>query len=172
MFFNIFIIMDKKIKNLIDLNVFKGEKILDYDIESIEQHDEETELKFTFKIDHYKLWRSSGYFDPEYYDIIVGVDNGDMDISIEEFLPMIGYDTDYVSYVYEHINKDKVYEVYKPLFNAIRDLGYDYTYSVYKRSPWLNVYVETPNDVNFNQVIETLQDEYGLDTDDIVLLDI
>jgi len=53
MFFNIFIIMDKKIKNLINQHVFKGEKILDYDIESIEQNDgyfkEETELKFTFK---------------------------------------------------------------------------------------------------------------------------
>lgn len=164
--------MDKKIKNLIDLNVFKGEKILDYDIESIEQHYEETELKFTFKIDHYKLWKSSGYFNPEYYELVVGIDNGDMDMSIEEFLPMIGYDTDYVIYVYEHINKNKVYEVYKPLFDAIHDLGYDYTYSVYKRSPWLNVYIETSNDVNFNQVIETLQDEYGLDTDDIVLLNI
>ena len=45
--------MDKKIKNLINQHVFKGEKILDYDIESIEQNDgyfkEETELKFTFK---------------------------------------------------------------------------------------------------------------------------
>ena len=164
--------MDKKIKNLIDQNVFKGEKILDYDIESIEQHDEETELIFTFKIDHYKLWKCSGYFDPKYYELVVGIDNGDMDMNIEEFLPIIGYDNDYVSYVYEHINKNKVYEVYKPLFDAIRDLGYDYTYSVYKRSPWLNVYVETPNGVNFNDVIEILQDEYGLDIDDIVLLNI
>ena len=164
--------MDKKIKNLIDLNVFKGEKILDYDIESIEQHDEETELKFTFKIDHYKLWKSSGYFDPEYYELVVGIDNGDMDMSIEEFLPMIGYDTDYVSNLYDHINKDELRKVYKPLFDAIRDLGYDYTYSVYRRSPWLNVYVDTPNGVNFNLVIETLQDEYGLDIDDIVLLNI
>ena len=172
MFFNIFIIMDKKIKNLIDQNVFKGEKILDYDIESIEQHNEETELIFTFKIDHYKLWKSSGYFNPEYYELIVGIDNGDMDMSIEEFLPIIGYDTDYVTYVYEHINKNKVYGSYKPLLDAIHDLGYDYTYSVYQRSPWFNVYVETPNGVNFNGVIETLQDEYGLDTDDIVLLNI
>jgi hypothetical protein len=170
MFFNIFIIMDKKIKNLIDQNVFKGEKILDYDIESIEHYDEETELIFTFKIDHYKLWKSSGYFNPEYYELIVGVDNGDMDMSIEEFLPIIGYDTDYVSYVYDNTNKDELRKVYKPLFDALDDLGYDYTYSVYKRSPWLNVYVETSNDVNFNQVIETLQDEYGLDVDDIVLV--
>ena len=162
--------MDKKIKNLIDQNVFKGEKILDYDIESIEQHNEETELIFTFKIDHYKLWKSSGYFNPEYYELIVGVDNGDMDMSIEEFLPIIGYDTDYVSYVYDNTNKDELRKVYKPLFDVLDDLGYDYTYSVYKRSPWLNVYVETSNDVNFNQVIETLQDEYGLDVDDIVLV--
>ena len=172
MFFNIFIIMDKKIKNLIDLNVFKGEKILDYDIESIEQHDEETELKFTFKIDHYKLWKGSDYFNPEYYELIVGIDNGDMDMSIEEFLPMIGYDTDYVSYVYDNTDKYELRKVYKPLFDALDDLGYTYTYSIYKRSPWLNVYVENPNDVNFNGVIETLQDKYGLDIDDIVLLDI
>ena len=65
-----------------------------------------------------------------------------------------------------------MYGSYKPLLDAIRDLGYDYTYSVYQRSPWFNVYVETPNGVNFNGVIETLQDEYGLDTDDIVLLNI
>ena len=172
MFFNIFIIMDKKIKNLIDQNVFKGEKILDYDIESIEQHNEETELIFTFKIDHYKLWKSSGYFNPEYYELIVGVDNGDMDMSIEEFLPIIGYDTDYVSYIYDNTDKYELRNVYKPLFDALDDLGYVYTYSIYKRSPWLNVYVLTSNDVNFNQVIETLQDEYGLDTDDIVLLNI
>lgn len=164
--------MDKKIKNLIDLNVFKGEKILDYDIESIEQHDEETELKFIFKIDHYKLWKNSGYFNPEYYELIVGLDNGDMDMSIEEFLPMIGYDTDYVSYVYDNTDKYELRKVYKPLFDALDDLGYTYTYYIYKHSPWLNVYVETSNYVNFNQVIETLQDEYGLDTDDIVLLDI
>jgi hypothetical protein len=172
MFFNIFIIMDKKIKNLIDQNVFKGEKILDYDIESIEQHNEETELIFTFKIDHYKLWKSSGYFNPEYYELIVGIDNGDMDMSIEEFLPIIGYDTDYVSYIYDNTDKYELRNVYKPLFDALDDLGYVYTYSIYKRSPWLNVYVLTSNDVNFNQVIETLQDEYGLDTDDIVLLNI
>jgi hypothetical protein len=164
--------MDKKIKNLIDQHVFKGEKILDYDIESIEQHDEETELKFTFKIDHYKLWKGSDYFNPEYYELIVGIDNGDMDMSIEEFLPMIGYDTDYVSYVYDNTDKYELRKVYKPLFDALDDLGYIYSYSIYKRSPWLNVYVENPNDVNFNGVIDTLQDKYGLDIDDIVLLDI
>lgn len=172
MFFNIFIIMNKKIKNLIDQNVFKGEKILDYNIESIEQYDEETELIFTFKIDHYKLWKSSGYFNPKYYELVVGIDNGDMDMSIEEFLPIIGYDTDYVRNLYDHINKDELRKVYKPLFDALNDLGYGYTYSVYKHSPWLNVYVETPKDFNFYSIIETLQDEYDLDIDDIVLLDI
>jgi len=172
MFFNIFIIMDKKIKNLIDQYVFKGEKILDYDIE--EQYDEEidTELIFTFKIDHYKLWKSSGYFKPNYYELVVGVDNGDMDMSIEEFLPIIGYDTDYFRHLYHHINKDELREVYKPLFDALNDLGCDYTYSTYKHSPWLNVYVETPKDDNFYNIIEKLQDDYDLDIDDIVLLEI
>lgn len=164
--------MDKKIKNLIDQNVFNGAKILNYDVESIEQYDEETELIFTFKINHYRLWKSSGYFDPKYYELVVGADNGDMDMSIEEFLPIIGYDTDYVRYLYEHNSKDELKKVYKPLFDALDDLGYDYEYSVYRHSPWLNVYIETPNDVKFYSLLETLQEEYDLDIDDIVILDI
>lgn len=164
--------MNKNIKDLIDQYVFKGENILQYDIELIESYDEDTEVDIIFKIDHYKLWKSSGYFDPKYYELIVGLDNGDMELSLDEFLPMVGYDSDYIRLLYEPINKKDIYKPYERLFDALEELGYEYTYSVYKHTPWLNVYVTTPNDENFYNIIETLQDEYDLDIDDIVLLDI
>lgn len=164
--------MNKNIKDLIDQYVFKGENILQYDIELIESYDEDTEVDIIFKIDHYKLWKSSGYFDPKYYELIFGLDNGDMELSLDEFLPMVGYDSDYIRLLYEPINKKDIYKPYERLFDALEELGYEYTYSVYKHTPWLNVYVTTPNDENFYNIIETLQDEYDLDIDDIVLLDI
>ena len=164
--------MNKNIKDLIDQYVFKGENILQYDIELIESYDEDTEVDIIFKIDHYKLWKSSGYFDPKYYELIVGLDNGDMELSLDEFLPMVGYNSDYIRLLYEPINKKDIYKPYERLFDALEELGYEYTYSVYKTTPWLNVYVTTPNDENFYNIIETLQDEYDLDIDDIVLLDI
>ena len=94
MFFNIFIIMDKKIKNLIDQNVFNS-NLLDYEIE-METEDEYFDedfitLKLIIYVDSYKLYKSSGRFNPKYYQLIVALDEGYFEESLEEFLPMVGY---------------------------------------------------------------------------------
>ena len=67
--FNIFIIMDKKIKSLIDSNVFNSNKIT-YDINVYSD-----DLIFDVIVDHRKLWKSSGYFDQKYYDLTISYGN-------------------------------------------------------------------------------------------------
>ena len=172
MFFNIFIIMDQKIKNLIDQNVF-GTDILDYDIDVKENFLSSSELTLTIYIDHYKLWRSSGRFDSKYYELIIDIDNGVFDESIEEFLPLVGYDCDYLKYQYKPVNlydKPNALFAYEPLFDALKDIGYPFRQVNYLSSPWLNVYIVTQT-VSISEIRTILEEEYDIDTDDIVMLD-
>jgi hypothetical protein len=132
--------MDKKIKNLIDQNVFNS-NLLDYDIE-VETEDEYFDedfitLKLIIYVDSYKLYKSSGGFNPKYYQLIVALAEGYFEESLEEFLPMIGYSFSSIEIFYEKSNLDG----YKNLFNEIDELGYSY-YNIntrYYSSPWLYI---------------------------------
>ena len=165
--------MDIKIKNLIDQNVF-GTDILDYDIDVKENFLSSTDLTLTFYIDHYKLWKNSGYFNPKYYDLIIDIDNGVFDESIEEFLPLVGYDSEYIKYQYKPVNlydeSTGWYFAYEPLFDALKDIGYPFRQVNYLSSPWLNVYIVTQT-VSISEIRTILEEEYDIDTDDIVMLD-
>jgi len=166
MFFNIFIIMDKKIKNLIDQNVFNS-NLLDYDIE-IEGHDFDEDfitLKLIIYVDSYKLYKSSGRFNPKYYQLIVALDEGYFEESLVEFLPMVGYSFSSIEIFYEKSNLDG----YKNLFHKIDGLGYSYYKIInrYNSSPWL--YIE------FNMSYEEVRHLYEqleevISVEDVVLL--
>jgi hypothetical protein len=158
--------MDQRIKKLIDKNVFDSNK-LDYEImPSRKSIDGNKDVIIKIFIDHHKLWRSSSYFDPEYYDLIVGIDDGIYDDKLGEFLPMIGYDFDYFTIRYGWEN-DNDYSAYERLFDAIDELGYNAIPYSYQEKPWL--YVGTSlSSSNLNILIGALEDEFDLDVDDIV----
>ena len=165
--------MDQKIKNLIDQNVFNS-NLLDYDIDAKEDFLSLTELTLTFYIDHYKLWRSSSRFDSKYYDLIVDIDNGAFDESLEEFLPLVGYNSEYIKYQYKPVNlydeSTGWYFAYEPLFDALKDMGYPFRKVNYLSSPWLNVYIVTETE-SIPKIRTVLEEDYDIDTDDIVMLD-
>lgn len=166
MFFNIFIIMDKKIKNLIDQNVFNS-NLLDYDIEIEDEYFDEdlVKLKFIIYVDSYKLYKSSGRFNPKYYQLIVALDEEYFEESLGEFLPMVGYTFSYIEMSYDKSNLDG----YKNLFYEIDELGYSY-YKInqhYYTTPWLYI--------NFNMSYEEVRHLYeqleeSVSVEDVVLL--
>jgi hypothetical protein len=158
--------MDKKIKNLIDQNVFNT-NMLDYGIE-IEQDyfdDDFVTLKLIIYVDSYKLYKSSGYFNEDYYNLITDLADGNLDDELFEFLPMVGYSFSSLEIFYDKSNIDG----YKNLFYEINELGYSY-YKViqnYYSTPWL--YVE------FNMSYEDIRHLYEqledvVSVEDVVLL--
>ena len=166
MFFNIFIIMDKKIKNLIDQNVFNS-NLLDYEIEIKNSvfDDDFVILKLIIYVDSYKLYKSSGRFNPKYYQLMVALDEGYFEESLEEFLPIVGYSFSSIEIFYEKSNLDG----YKNLFHKIDGLGYSYYKIInrYTSSPWL--YIE------FNMSYEEVRHLYEqleevISVEDVVLL--
>ena len=171
MFFNIFITMDKKIKNLIDKNVFNS-NLLDYDIEEMVTYGVGV-VYITIHVDHFKLWRSSGYFDPKYYQLIVSLDDGYFQESLEEFLPIFGFSFEDIQFIYKpKVNtKGDRYSAYNKLFKALNDLVYHFDYTFYPGSPWLNVDVVVLSEIQFYDISEILEEEYDIDTDDIVMLE-
>lgn len=155
--------MDKKIKTLIDSNVFHSNKIT-FDINVYYD-----DLIFDVIVDHRKLWKSSGYFDQKYYDIIIGLDNGDYEEELQEFLPLVGYtfeefDIRYLS------NEDSIDNslAYSYLFSALKELGVDYKWQFVTGSPWLYVTFLNSNQQQLYDVGAILENEYDIDTDDIV----
>jgi hypothetical protein len=78
--------MNEKIKRLIIDNVFRGVDV-DFNI-----YMEYEVLKLRVKIDSEKLYKSSGYFDKDYYNLIYGLWDYELDEELHEFLPMVGYD--------------------------------------------------------------------------------
>jgi hypothetical protein len=165
--------MDKKIKDLIDKNVFKT-NILDYDIQEITSKFGEMDLIIYIFIDHYKLWKSSGRFDQDYYDLIYNIDDGVYDESIEEFLPMIGYDFDFFTIRYTNKNGGSVdYSAYKPIANALKELNLPFKIQIWPEKPWLylEVFIEgNPEVYSAQDVYEILEEEYDLDLGDIVFI--
>lgn len=158
--------MDKKIKNLIDHNVFNS-NILDYEIDETSHYAGETQLVININVDHFKLWKSSGYFNPKYYELIVGIDDGYFDELISEFLPIVGYNFDDIIFKY----KPNHVVAYKRLFDSLNELVKYFNHTFYLSSPWLNVDVITI-DNEFSDVINILEEEYDIDTDDIVMIDL
>jgi hypothetical protein len=158
--------MDQRVKKLIDKNVFKT-NILDYEIiPSRKSIDGYKDIIFKIFIDHYKLWKSSGYFDREYYDLILGIDDGLYNEELSDFLPLIGYDFDYFTIRFGWEN-DNDYSAYERLFDAIDELGYKAVPYSYKEKPWL--YVGTSlSSSNLVELVISLEDEFDLDVDDIV----
>jgi hypothetical protein len=155
--------MDKKIKTLIDSNVFHSNKIT-FDINVYYD-----DLIFDVIVDHRKLWKSSGYFDQKYYDIIIGLDNGDYEEELQEFLPLIGYtfkefDIRYLS------NEDSIDNslAYSYLFSALKELGVDYKWQFVIGSPWLFLTFLNSDQQQLYDVGAILENEYDIDTDDIV----
>ena len=161
--FNIFIIMNKKIKSLIDSNVFHSNKIT-FDINVYNG-----DLIFDVIVDHRKLWKSSGYFDQKYYDTIIDLDNGVYEEELQEFLPLVGYtfeefDIRYLS------NEDSIDNslAYSYLFSALEELGVDYKWQFVTGSPWLFLTFLNSDQQQLYDVGEILENEYDIDTDDIV----
>lgn len=170
MFFNIFIIMDKKIKNLIDQNVFNS-NLLDYEIEEKEHYGDDYELHITIYVNHFKLWKSSWDFDPKYYQLIVALDEGYFEESLMEFLPIVGYTFDDIRLIYSPLvgSWNSVYSAYDRLFKALNELVYYYERSFNRYSPWLTIEIESIK-FNLEDLRGTLENEFGMDTDDIVML--
>lgn len=158
--------MDKKIKKLIDQNVFNT-NMLDYEIE-IEQgyfDDDFVTLKLIIYVDSYKLYKSSGYFNEDYYNLITDLADGNLDDELFEFLPMVGYSFSSLEIFYDKSNIDG----YKNLFYEINELGYSY-YKViqnYYSTPWL--YVEfNMSGSEVNRLYELLEEVVSVE--DVVLL--
>lgn len=128
--------MDENIKRLVINNVFKGIDI-DFDVETENEHfDDSTILRIIIYVDSYKLYRSSGYFNEDYYDLISYLADGNLDEEIFEFFPMIGYNFNSVELFYDKSNLDG----YKNLFYEINDLGYKYkVQDRYYSTPWLYI---------------------------------
>ena len=163
--------MDKKIKKLIDDNVFQSDK-LDYKItQSKHSILNKGDVIIYVLIDHYKLWKNSGYYDPEYFELIYGLNEGYYDEEISDFLPLIGYDLDYFSIRYIGKNGLIDYSAYDSLFDAINQLGYSFEVKTYKEQPWLYVGISA-SDSDVAKLYVTLQNEFDLDVDDIILMSV
>ena len=129
--------MNEKVKRLIIDNVFDGVDI-DFDIEIENEYFDENSnvLKIIIHVDSYKLYKSSGYFNEDYYNLITYLADGNLDEEIFEFLPMVGYDFEYLDVFYDKSNLDG----YKNLFYEINDLGYKYkVQDRYYSTPWLYI---------------------------------
>ena len=166
MFFNIFIIMNEKIRKLIIDNVFRGIDI-DFDVKKERSIVTEGELLIIeINIDSKKIYRSSGYFDNNYFELISDLADGNIDDELFEFLPMIGYNFSALEIFY---NKDDL-SGYKNLFYAINDLEYKYrVINRFHSTPWL--YIEfNASGVEVDNIYNVLEDEFDLSIDDIVLL--
>jgi hypothetical protein len=163
--------MDKKIKNLIDQNVFNS-NLLDYDIEERTLFGDDNELYITIYVDHFKLWKSSGRFNLKYYQLIVALDEGYFEESLMEFLPIIGYTFEDIRLIYNPIVglNSGMYSAYDRLFKALNELVYYYERSFNRYSPWLTIEIESIK-FNLEDLRGTLEDEFNIDTDDIVMLD-
>jgi hypothetical protein len=160
MFFNIFIIMNEKIKRLIIDNVFRGVDV-DFNI-----YMEYEVLKLRVKIDSEKLYKSSGYFDKDYYNLIYGLWDYELDEELHEFLPMVGYDFEEIEYFFDKSDLDG----YKNLFYALNDLNYDYNvFDGFYSSPWLYIQFNASG-VEVDNLYYVLEDEFDLSVDDVILL--
>jgi len=163
MFFNIFIIMDKKIKKLVIDNIFDGVDI-DFDAEVVMEEYGGNTLKFIVYVDSYKLYKSSGYFNEEYYFLITDLADGNLDEEIAEFLPMIGYGFDYFELGFDKTNLDG----YRNLFYTLDELGYQYKIiDRYNSSAWLFIEFNMSGS-EVNRLYEQLEEVISVE--DIVLL--
>ena len=155
--------MDEKIKRLIIDNVFKGIEI-DFDIEVVNEYFDETLLRLIIYVDSNRLYKSSGYFDKNYYDLISDLADGNLDEEIFEFLPYIGYDFGNLEVFYEKSNLDG----YKNLFYEINDLGYKYKVQyLYYSTPWLYIVFDLtgPEVDNLYHILEK-----EVSVEDVILL--
>ena len=129
--------MNEKVKRLIIDNVFDGVDV-DFDLEIENEYFDENSnvLKIIIYVDSYKLYKSSGYFNKKYYNLISYLADGNLDEEIFEFLPMVGYDFEYLEVFYDKSDLDG----YKNLFYEINDLGYKYkVQDRYYSTPWLYI---------------------------------
>jgi hypothetical protein len=158
--------MNEKIKRLIIDNVFRGIDI-DFDVKKERAIVTEGELLIIkINIDSKKIYKSSGYFDKNYFKLISDLADGNIDDELFEFLPMIGYDFSALEIFYD---KDDL-SGYKNLFYAINDLEYKYrVIDRFYSTPWL--YIEfNASDVEVDNIYYILEDEFGLSIDDVILL--
>ncbi len=152
--------MNEKIKRLIIDNVFRGVDI-DFNI-----YTEYEVLKLRVKIDSEKLYKSSGYFDKDYYSLIYDLSDNKLDEDLYDFLPIVGYDFEEIEYFFDKSNLDG----YKYLFYALNDLNYDYSvFDGFYSSPWLYIQFNA-SAVEVDNLYYILEDEFALSVDDIVLL--
>lgn len=157
--------MDEKIKKLIIDNVFGGINI-DFDVEIENEYfdDDYSILKIIIYVDSYKLYKSSGYFDEDYYNLITDLADGNLDDVIFEFFPMVGYNFGSVELFYDKSNL----EGYKNLFYEINEYGYKYKIQDrYHSTPWLYI-VFNLSGPEVDSLYHTL--EKDVNVDDVILL--
>lgn len=155
--------MNEKVKRLIIDNVFDGVDI-DFDIEIENGNFDEDLLNLTVYVNSYKLYKSSGYFDKNYYDIITDLADGNIDEKLYDFLPMIGYDFNEIRIFYDKSNLDG----YKNLFYEINDLGHKYVVKHnYYSTPWLYI-VFNLSGPEVGNLYNLLEEEVSVE--DIILL--
>jgi len=160
--------MDKKIKKLIDQNVFNSD-LLDYDIEIEDEYfdDDLVTLKFIIYVDSYKLYKSSGYFNEEYYNLITDLADGNFDEELFDFLPMVGYSFSSLELFYDKSNLGG----YKQIFYALDELSYRYEMiDRYHSSPWLYIKYDISDSKFTTDLYKMINDEFDIDVDDIVLI--
>ena len=152
--------MNEKIRRLIIDNVFRGVYV-DFNVMVV--HDT---LVIYLDVDSKRLYKSSGYFDPKYYDLIYKLADGVLDDDVNDFFPMVGYEFDEIRINYEKGDLDG----YKNLFYALNDLNYDYiVFDGFYPTPWLYIQFNVP-DEEVNNLYDILEDEFDLSVDDVILL--
>jgi len=119
-----------------------------------------------FIIDQAKYWSESPQFDNDYYHFVMSkIDDGDIEEELDSLAQYVTHDRLAFNHKwYKHSNRD----VYQPLLDEIKNMGYDSDIEWSERFmfPMVKVYTDM-SDRGFIEFTRELSHKY--DTDDILI---